>query len=200
MNQLTMHDHFFFFLNPPHIYQAATSSNLITRSPSMAAGYGEELLGRVSGLVVACTRRVSRATRRLLRRAHRDGQMRWRKHQTSSSTAAAGTVAAAALCARGAAIDKGRVSSSGEVAAALWSRRILMGERCQPLDFAGAIHYDSFGRRLARPPMPRSASSLSCRSFVRSPADADADADVSDSTADADVSDASSPAENDDIV
>lgn len=47
---------------------------------------------------------------------------------------------------------------------ALWSRRILMGERCQPLDFAGAIHYDSFGRRLARPPTPRSASSLSCRS------------------------------------
>ncbi|KAK8457116.1 hypothetical protein SEVIR_3G127500v4 [Setaria viridis] len=39
-----------------------------------------------------------------------------------------------------------------------------MGERCQPLDFAGAIHYDSSGRRLARPPTPRSASSLSCRS------------------------------------
>ena len=37
------------------------------------------------------------------------------------------------------AIDK----KGGEVA--LWSRRILMGERCQPLDFAGAIHYDSFG-------------------------------------------------------
>ena len=38
-----------------------------------------------------------------------------------------------------AAIDK----KGGEVA--LWSRRILMGESCQPLDFAGAIHYDSFG-------------------------------------------------------
>jgi hypothetical protein len=42
--------------------------------------------------------------------------------------------------------------------------RILMGERCQPLNFAGAIHHDSFGRRLAHPPTPRSASSLSCRS------------------------------------
>ncbi|PUZ64526.1 hypothetical protein GQ55_3G149600 [Panicum hallii var. hallii] len=103
----------------------------------MAAGYAEQLLGRVSSLVQTCTRRVSRATRRLLR--HRKKP-------------------AAALCARGAAIDK----KGSEVA--LWSRRILMGERCQPLDFVGAIHYDSFGRRLARPPTPRSASSLSCRS------------------------------------
>ncbi|CAL4901536.1 unnamed protein product [Urochloa decumbens] len=111
----------------------------------MAAGYAEELLGRVSSLVETCTRRVSRATRRLLR--HRKQ---------------AATKPPAALCARGAAIDK----KGGEVA--LWSRRILMGERCQPLDFAGAIHYDSFGRRLARPPTPRSASSLSCRSSAGS--------------------------------
>ena len=62
---------------------------------------------------------------------------------------------------------------------ALWSRRILMGERCQPLDFAGAIHYDSFGRRLARPPTPRSASSLSCRSSAGSAAAAASDEDAS---------------------
>ncbi|KAF8783561.1 hypothetical protein HU200_000497 [Digitaria exilis] len=122
----------------------------------MAAGYAEELLGRVSSLVETCTRRVSRATRRLLR------------HSKKKPSAAVGTtVAAAALCARGAAIDK----KGGEVA--LWSRRILMGERCQPLDFAGAIHYDSFGRRLARPPTPRSASSLSCRSSAGSVAASD---------------------------
>ncbi|CAL5096528.1 unnamed protein product [Urochloa decumbens] len=115
----------------------------------MAAGYAEELLGRVSSLVETCTRRVSRATRRLLR------------HRKTAKPPAAGAMAAA-LCARGAAIDK----KGGEVA--LWSRRILMGERCQPLDFAGAIHYDSFGRRLARTPTPRSASSLSCRSSAGS--------------------------------
>ena len=119
----------------------------------MAAGYAEQLLGRVSSLVRTCTRRVSRATRRLLR--HRKKP------------------AAAALCARGAAIDK----KGGEVA--LWSRRILMGERCQPLDFARAIHYDSFGRRLARPPTPRSASSLSCRSSAGSAAAAASDEDAS---------------------
>ncbi|CAN6345658.1 unnamed protein product [Urochloa humidicola] len=117
----------------------------------MAAGYAEELLGRVSSLVETCTRRVSRATRRLLRHSRKQ----------AAGLPAAGAVAAA-LCARGAAIDK----KGGEVA--LWSRRILMGERCQPLDFAGAIHYDSSGRRLARPPTPRSASSLSCRSSAGS--------------------------------
>ena len=115
----------------------------------MAAGYGEELLDRVSDLVAECTRRVSRATRRLLRRHHGAGGQRRRNHQTTTSTAAAGSMVAMPLCARGAAIDKGRASaSSGE---ALWSRRILMGERCQPLDFADAVHYDSFRRRLARP-------------------------------------------------
>ncbi|AQK88999.1 hypothetical protein Zm00014a_009746 [Zea mays] len=125
----------------------------------MAAGYGEELLGRVSGLVAACTVRVSRATRRLLRRHQR--RRPTKHHQTTAD------VVAAALCARGAAIDKGRASSGSAGEVALWSRRILMGERCQPLDFAGAIHYDSFGRRLARPPVPpRSASSLSCRGDV----------------------------------
>ncbi|OEL20852.1 hypothetical protein BAE44_0018129 [Dichanthelium oligosanthes] len=112
----------------------------------MAAGYAEQLMGRVSSLVETCTRRVSRVTRRLLR------------HRRKPSA----RPVAAVLCARGAAIDK----KGGEVA--LWSRRILMGERCQPLDFAGAIHYDSFGRRLARPPTPRSASSLSCRSSAGS--------------------------------
>jgi hypothetical protein len=38
----------------------------------------------------------------------------------------------------------------------LWRKEILMGERCQPLDFSGAIYYDAEGRRLAHPPPPRS--------------------------------------------
>uniref|UniRef100_A0A0E0LB70 Uncharacterized protein n=1 Tax=Oryza punctata TaxID=4537 RepID=A0A0E0LB70_ORYPU len=38
----------------------------------------------------------------------------------------------------------------------LWRKEILMGERCQPLDFSGVIYYDADGRRLAHPPPPRS--------------------------------------------
>ncbi|KAF8779254.1 hypothetical protein HU200_002934 [Digitaria exilis] len=43
-----------------------------------------------------------------------------------------------------------------EAEAELWRKEILMGERCQPLDFSGAIYYDAEGRRLPQPPAPRS--------------------------------------------
>nr|CAB3477559.1 unnamed protein product [Digitaria exilis] len=36
-----------------------------------------------------------------------------------------------------------------EQGGALWRRAILMGRRCEPLDFPGAIHYDSSGRRVS---------------------------------------------------
>ncbi|GJM89903.1 hypothetical protein PR202_ga06128 [Eleusine coracana subsp. coracana] len=113
------------------------------------------LLGRVSGLVAACTRRVSRATRRLLllRRQHRSALNNNKKKKKQP------------LCSHPVVVVV-PLPRGEDHGVALWSRRILMGERCQPLDFAGAIHYDSFGRRLVRPPTPRSASSLSlsCRS------------------------------------
>ncbi|KAL5069102.1 hypothetical protein RYX36_019989 [Vicia faba] len=34
----------------------------------------------------------------------------------------------------------------------LWKKTILMGERCQPLEFPGAIFYDSEGNQLSEPP------------------------------------------------
>ncbi|KQK00993.1 uncharacterized protein LOC100831436 [Brachypodium distachyon] len=37
----------------------------------------------------------------------------------------------------------------------VWRKEILMGERCQPLEFSGAIYYDAEGRRLGAPPPPR---------------------------------------------
>ncbi|CAL5019172.1 unnamed protein product [Urochloa decumbens] len=38
----------------------------------------------------------------------------------------------------------------------VWRKEIMMGERCQPLEFSGAIYYDAEGRRLEQPPTPRS--------------------------------------------
>ncbi|KAG6482468.1 hypothetical protein ZIOFF_059099 [Zingiber officinale] len=32
----------------------------------------------------------------------------------------------------------------------VWRKTILMGEKCQPLDFSGAVHYDSAGRQRSR--------------------------------------------------
>ncbi|KAH7851347.1 hypothetical protein Vadar_010303 [Vaccinium darrowii] len=35
----------------------------------------------------------------------------------------------------------------------LWQRTILMGDKCQPLDFSGVIYYDSKGKQLSEVPM-----------------------------------------------
>ncbi|CAI8604084.1 unnamed protein product [Vicia faba] len=44
----------------------------------------------------------------------------------------------------------------------LWKKTILMGEKCQPLEFSGAIFYDSEGNQLSEPPRtPRISPLLS---------------------------------------
>ncbi|OEL37287.1 hypothetical protein BAE44_0001694 [Dichanthelium oligosanthes] len=42
----------------------------------------------------------------------------------------------------------------------VWQRTILLGRRCQPLEFAGAIHYDGEGQRLWQPRTPPQSSPL----------------------------------------
>ncbi|KAL3512296.1 hypothetical protein ACH5RR_025013 [Cinchona calisaya] len=44
----------------------------------------------------------------------------------------------------------------------LWQRNILMGDKCQPLDFSGVIYYDCNGNQLSELPMrsPARASPL----------------------------------------
>ncbi|GKV25104.1 hypothetical protein SLEP1_g34597 [Rubroshorea leprosula] len=42
----------------------------------------------------------------------------------------------------------------------VWQREIMMGDKCQPLDFSGVIYYDSSGKRVAEIPArsPRTTS------------------------------------------
>jgi len=49
----------------------------------------------------------------------------------------------------------------------LWQRSILMGDKCQPLEFSGVIYYDSEGKPLSELPMrsPARASPLPNYSF-----------------------------------
>ncbi|KAI8534537.1 hypothetical protein RHMOL_Rhmol10G0098000 [Rhododendron molle] len=41
---------------------------------------------------------------------------------------------------------------------AVWRRKIMMGERCRPLDFSGKILYDSHGNLLPNTPLHQSQS------------------------------------------
>ncbi|KAG8051413.1 hypothetical protein GUJ93_ZPchr0001g29365 [Zizania palustris] len=57
-----------------------------------------------------------------------------------------------------------RLRSGGD-GEGLWRRAILMGERCEPLSFPGAIHYDSLGRRLSQPRRGKAVpAAMLCRS------------------------------------
>ena len=108
------------------------------------------LLSKVSIAVAACARRF---TRRLLRAR----RLRW------GGGACLGRQLVAAD-GGGAAGDRG---GGGQEQGALWRRAILMGQRCEPLDFPGAIHYDSSGRRVESPrcgSRKAAAGVLFCRS------------------------------------
>ncbi|KAL5227081.1 hypothetical protein ABZP36_015346 [Zizania latifolia] len=107
------------------------------------------LLSKASSAVAACARRLSRATRRLFRarRLRRGGDV----------------VDLEAIMPVWA---DGGGGGDGE---GLWRRAILMGERCEPLSFPGAIHYDSLGRRLSQPRRGKAvpaaaAAAMLCRS------------------------------------
>ncbi|GLT44145.1 hypothetical protein SLA2020_180600 [Shorea laevis] len=43
----------------------------------------------------------------------------------------------------------------------VWQREIMMGDKCQPLDFSGVIYYDNSGKRVAQIPArsPRTSAS-----------------------------------------
>lgn len=46
----------------------------------------------------------------------------------------------------------------------VWQKAILMGEKCQPPEFSGAIYYDYDGNRV--PEMPKSPRAGPLRSFT----------------------------------
>lgn len=51
--------------------------------------------------------------------------------------------------------------------ACVWRRTILLGRRCQPLEFTGVIHYDCEGQRLWQPRTPPQSASPLLMSPVR---------------------------------
>ncbi|KAI4313979.1 hypothetical protein L6164_026922 [Bauhinia variegata] len=64
--------------------------------------------------------------------------------------------------------SKQEEGKSGETS--LWKKPIIMGERCQPLQFSGAIYYDAEGNRLPHPPRSPRTSPLHFPVFGSVPA------------------------------
>lgn len=63
-------------------------------------------------------------------------------------------------------IGGGKVAEEGFGEGGLWQKEILMGEKCQPLEFSGVIYYDCYGNKISElPPRSPRASPLSTFSF-----------------------------------
>ncbi|EES03247.2 hypothetical protein BDA96_03G231000 [Sorghum bicolor] len=121
------------------------------------------LVSKASSAVAACARRLRR---RLLRAR---GLLQLQRSGSSSVCLGRQLVLADGGGNDAAAAGTGghRREEDGQGQVALWRRAILMGQRCEPLDFPGAIHYDSFGRRVQSPRCGshrKAAGALFCRS------------------------------------
>lgn len=56
------------------------------------------------------------------------------------------------------------INTGGKEEVGLWQKAILMGEKCQPPEFSGAIYYDYAGNRI--PEMPKSPRASPMRTFA----------------------------------
>nr|XP_009403941.2 PREDICTED: uncharacterized protein LOC103987376 [Musa acuminata subsp. malaccensis] len=118
------------------------------------------LLHVVTALVSTCSKRMSRAARKLSRRR--------------SSITHKKKVTQLRVDGFGDADSDGEREEYTRGDVGVWRRTILMGEKCQPLNFSGVIYYDADGRRLSEVPTPRSPLRSPLLSFAqKSPSTAD---------------------------
>uniref|UniRef100_A0A803MXL4 Transmembrane protein n=1 Tax=Chenopodium quinoa TaxID=63459 RepID=A0A803MXL4_CHEQI len=89
------------------------------------------ILESVAALAYLCAKYTSRASKRLVQKAVKPRNKR--------------------VLGRGGAEKDFGEESFGE--GGVWRRSILMGDKCEPLDFSGVIYYDSNGNKLPEPPM-----------------------------------------------
>ncbi|XP_010905876.1 uncharacterized protein [Elaeis guineensis] len=118
---------------------------------------GIGLLQTMTEMMSTCSRHVTRAARKLRRRGPSLSRL---------STAATRPFLSRRRSSRkrigggktGIAEGKMKedVEEEEEEEEGVWQRSILMGEKCQPLDFSGVIYYDADGRKLSEAPPPRS--------------------------------------------
>ncbi|XP_066328318.1 uncharacterized protein [Miscanthus floridulus] len=121
---------------------------------------GMSLAQAVAALVGTCARRLSRAARWLHHlRPPRDGivaSFSSRAIVPFLSGGGGGGGVKKALSSSSKSKRRKAAAAKEEAGDAVWRKEIMMGERCQPLDFSGVIYYDADGCRLAQAPPPRS--------------------------------------------
>ncbi|CAM0944564.1 unnamed protein product [Alopecurus aequalis] len=108
---------------------------------------GVSLAQAVAALMSRCARRLSRTARRL--------QERRLSFPSSRAVVVPFTKKALSWPKRRKSVGTVEEWSFEAPEDGVWRKEILMGERCQPLEFSGAIYYDAEGRRLGAPPPPR---------------------------------------------
>lgn len=112
----------------------------------------------VAALVGTCARRLSRAARRLRPRDGVAASFSSRAIVPFLGGGVKKSLSSSASSSSSSKLKRRKAAPKEEEAAGdgLWRKEIMMGERCQPLDFSGVIYYDAQGRRLAQAPPPRS--------------------------------------------
>ncbi|CAL9059178.1 unnamed protein product, partial [Musa banksii] len=128
------------------------------RTPSRPSSVGKAmaigLLHAVTALVSAWSRNMSRAARKLSRRRSSFvPSFRGKKKERDGGFGDEDT--------------EGELEEEMQGEDGVWRRTILMGEKCQPLDFSGVIYYDADGRQLAEVPTPRSPLRSPLPSFAQ---------------------------------
>ncbi|KAL6006877.1 hypothetical protein ACLOJK_032373 [Asimina triloba] len=107
----------------------------------------------VSALIELCAKHACRVRRRLNIRLISSGEARRWKRAPKQLLTSLSDKAMSIRC-----LHKKRVGEEemdGGGGGGLWQKEILMGEKCQPLNFSGAIYYDCDGKRVHEFP-PRS--------------------------------------------
>jgi hypothetical protein len=119
---------------------------------------GMSLAQAVAALVGTCARRLSRAARRLHHLRPRDGIAASFSSRAIVPFLGGGGSGGVKKALSSSSKSKRRKAAAAkeEAGDGVWRKEIIMGERCQPLDFSGVIYYDADGRRLAQAPPPRS--------------------------------------------
>lgn len=99
------------------------------------------LLESMTSLWALCTKQASRTTKRIASKTS--------SFSSTKPRQLLATISNKAIHFR----EKRRIGEEKEQGGGVWQRAILMGDKCQPLDFDGVIYYDSDGKRVSELPM-----------------------------------------------